>query len=156
MKQQTNLTEPELNQPTGVQKKQVLCIGIEDDLFTRIKHFSSDMIISGNICCDNDVIINTKLEPSPDLIICSSRLDTLQCLVEEFPKTPVIFLTNAIDKSTIVEAFNIGALDVISKPYSNEKIAAKITTLITYLYNKENLRYKSIKQHLGSLLVNPE
>lgn len=75
----------------------------------------------------------TELEQtSPDLVILDLNLPDVdgQTLCKEikqlYPKTSVIILTAQEDTHTVVNSFNLGADDYITKPFSSEELLARI------------------------------
>ncbi len=47
-------------------------------------------------------------------------------LNSHFKEVPVIFLTASDEKEDMVQAFNLGAVDYITKPYNNQELLARL------------------------------
>ena len=65
--------------------------------------------------------------------------------LNELRDIPVIFVTGRIDVSDIVQAFEIGAVDYVTKPIRHEEICARVTTHIQ-LRKLMTIRDKLISQ----------
>lgn len=65
--------------------------------------------------------------------------------LNELRDIPVIFVTGRIDVSDIVQAFEIGAVDYVTKPIRHEEICARVTTHIQ-LRKLMTIRDKLINQ----------
>jgi diguanylate cyclase (GGDEF)-like protein/PAS domain S-box-containing protein len=58
---------------------------------------------------------------------------------------PIIFITAKKDNDTIVKGFNAGAIDFISKPFSNEELSIRIKTHLEFYYLKNQLNKAFLK-----------
>lgn len=84
----------------------------------------------------------------PDLIlldIMMPRIDGLETCrrlkqQDETRDIPVIFTTVKTDADTILEAFQVGGLDYIVKPFRFEEVRARVRT---YLHNQTLLRHNA-------------
>ncbi|NQZ79834.1 MAG: hybrid sensor histidine kinase/response regulator [Colwellia sp.] len=77
-----------------------------------------------------DLILLDVMMPGIDGFETCRRLKSLHGLKE----VPVIFVTGKDKVSDIVEAFNIGAVDYVTKPIRHEEIIARVATHIKLQY----------------------
>lgn len=105
-----------------------------------------------------------KSFPKPDVILLdmimpgTSGVDMLKVLRQDpnFSDIPVLFMTNMDDFNNEVEAFSLGAVDILQKPLNPELIRAKMKRLCnTLTLQKENAflreRLESIKKQIHIL-----
>ncbi len=105
-----------------------------------------------------------KSFPKPDIILLdmmmpgTSGIDTLKALRQDpnLCDIPVLFMTNMEDFNNEVEAFSLGAVDLLQKPLNPELIRAKMKRLCSMLtLQKENAflreRLESIKKQIHIL-----
>ena len=57
-------------------------------------------------------------------------IDTLKAMRQAGNKTPVIMVTTEAEKSRVIEAIKAGANDYLIKPFSPDKLAAKVRTVV--------------------------
>jgi FixJ family two-component response regulator len=94
------------------------------------------------------VSLNVKVFPSPVNLLCNGQLDDASCmivdmrlpgmsglafqaaLVQAGVKTPVIFMTGHGDVPTTVRAMRAGAIDVLTKPFSDQHMLDSVATAI--------------------------
>lgn len=102
-----------------------------------------------------------KCFPKPDVILLdmimpgTSGVDMLKALKQD-PKLsdiPVLFMTSMGDFNNEVEAYSLGAVDILQKPINPELIRAKMKRLCNTLnLQRENAflreRLESIKKHI--------
>lgn len=77
--------------------------------------------------------------------------------IRRFSKVPVVFISSADDKMSIVMAVNMGGDDFISKPFDLNVLTAKVQALLrrTYDFTEDNtfLEYNGIKLNLSDASV---
>lgn len=54
-------------------------------------------------------------------------------------KTPIIFLTAKIDAESIVKAFDLGAVDYVTKPFNQKELIARVKTQIEIKKNRDEI-----------------
>ena len=57
-----------------------------------------------------------------------------------FNDLPVIFLSAKTDKESILEGFELGAQDYVSKPFDTKELLARVETHLEIRYNRERLK----------------
>ena len=73
--------------------------------------------------------------------------------LKENPRTkdiPVIFLTSKTDPESIVEGFNVGAVDYVSKPFVREELLARVNVHIQLNRTKQQLIAEKEKAELAT------
>ena len=87
---------------------------------------------------NGEFAIQIALKAQPDLIILDitmpgiSGFETAQEL-RRHPETadvPLMFITGDTDVQTLVQAFEVGAVDYITKPFTREEILASISSRV--------------------------
>lgn len=110
----------------------ILVVEDETDIRNYIKDFLVDEGFLINTASDGSQALTLVAKTMPDVVILDLGIPKVsgeavcQEIKKNFPNTVVIILT-AKDKSRdIVEGFNIGADDYISKPFTGEELSARI------------------------------
>ena len=111
---------------------------IDDDPFIRgtLEDFLSLDGFSVITASDGEEGLNRIDQDDPDVVVLDvmmpgmSGLDVLKEARERFPNRtiPILILTGASDTSTLIEAFEAGADDFVSKPFQYPVIAARLRT----------------------------
>ena len=142
--------------PTA-QKKQdpPRCLLVDDDrdLVAMIKESMQDMIVldtTNDACSALQMVKNTRY----DVIICDvvmPHIDGLS-LFEEFQSksiaTPFIFLSGSLDEDTCRRAMQLGAYNLISKPFDLNELLDKIHSA-TQMYRSEAFNADTEDQLVG-------
>lgn len=84
----------------------------------------------------------------PDLVLLDMRMPVMDGFavcqkLQDNPRTrdvPVIFLTAAHERETLVEAFRQGAVDYVTKPFVAEELLARVRTHIELKAARDHLR----------------
>lgn len=94
------------------------------------------------VCGASDGLEALRLaeEFNPDIILLDVKMpnmdgvETCHKLKEnkKYRDTPVLFITAHKDNELIVDAFNAGAIDYISKPFSKDEIIARVRAQLKY------------------------
>lgn len=68
-------------------------------------------------------------------------------------KTPVVFISGESDKDEIIEAFRLGAVDFLLKPFTREKLCSVIDKALAFDHERSQARHSedAIKRSLASL-----
>lgn len=85
---------------------------------------------------------------TPDLILLDlmmPEIDGLQLckLIKSDPQyeeTPIIFLTASDEKKNVIQAFQAGAVDYVTKPFNGEELLARIKTHLELKYTRDRLK----------------
>jgi two-component system, sensor histidine kinase and response regulator len=85
---------------------------------------------------------------------------------EKYENVPIIFLTAKTDKESVIEGFEFGAQDYITKPFDTAELLARVKTQLELKYSKEELirfnqnleeivkeRTKELQQAMSDLVV---
>jgi len=109
--------------------------------------------------------LNTKkakdfiIEENPDLLIIDRNLQGVEGInfVKELKKEgfliPVIFLTAKSNEKDILEGFEAGADDYITKPFSFEILKARIKAVLNRHQSNKILSFKNYKLDLNSMEI---
>jgi diguanylate cyclase (GGDEF)-like protein len=88
-------------------------------------------------------------EDEADLVLLDANMPdldgfaTCRLLKNEYPETPVIFVTAASDPASEVQALEAGAVDFISKPLNPPVVKARVRTQLQLKENSDRLRQLS-------------
>jgi two-component system chemotaxis response regulator CheY len=80
--------------------------------------------------------VNALQEGGHDLILLDwnmprmNGIDALRAIRDSGDKTPVIMVTTEAEKSRVIDAINTGANDYLIKPFSPDKLAAKVRQIL--------------------------
>lgn len=93
------------------------------------------------------VLLKLK-EEYPDLILMDlmmPNIDGLELCSQiksnpNFLEIPVIFLTASDEKEHILQAFNVGAVDYVVKPFNHQELLARIKTHLELKYTRDELK----------------
>lgn len=92
-----------------------------------------------NVCNDGKSAINQLQESLPDLIIVDimmpkvSGFEVLRFLRNKLQSNiPVIVLSSINDEDTLIEAFELGANEFVTKPFNPEEIVIRIKKLLMF------------------------
>jgi len=109
--------------------------------------------------------LNTKkakdfiIEETPDLLIIDRNLQGIEGInfVKELKKEgfnlATIFLTAKSDEKEILEGFEAGADDYITKPFSFEILKARIKAVLNRKETNEIISFKNYKLNLNSMEI---
>ncbi len=87
----------------------------------------------------------------PDLILLDINMPIMDgyevCkILKNDPKTssiPIIFLSAGSDINDKIQAFNVGGVDYITKPFHLEEVRARVQTQLTVQFLQNELKYKN-------------
>lgn len=88
-------------------------------------------------------------EEEADLVLLDANMPdldgfaTCRLLKQDYPDTPVIFVTAASDPASEVQALEAGAVDFISKPLNPPVVKARVRTQLMLKENSDRLRQLS-------------
>lgn len=66
--------------------------------------------------------------------------------MKEYDNVPILFLTAKTDKESVLEGFDVGAQDYITKPFDTREILARIRTQL------ENKQHKDFQKRINKIL----
>ncbi|OIP67095.1 MAG: diguanylate cyclase response regulator [Oscillatoriales cyanobacterium CG2_30_40_61] len=70
----------------------------------------------------------------------------------ELPEIPIIFLTASYEEEKLIQAFELGAVDYITKPFIKNELLARVKTHLTLKQTTDNLKKALLKlQQLSQL-----
>ena len=94
-----------------------------------------------------DLILLDVMMPGLDGFQTCRRLKSIECTRD----IPVIFMTALTDTSDKVKAFEVGAVDYVSKPFQVEELLARIRTHLTLRAMQEQLTAQNAKLQVSEL-----
>ncbi|RME14554.1 MAG: hybrid sensor histidine kinase/response regulator [Bdellovibrio sp.] len=132
---------------------------IVDDIATNVHVLSQALEPEGyNISVANSGEAALKLAPKirPDIILLDVMMPGLNGFetcrklkqMEDFKETPVVFITARSDAKDIVEGFESGGSDYITKPFKFEEVCARVNThfkMVKLLKEREEM-IKNLKE----------
>ncbi len=100
--------------------------------------------------------IEAALNHLPDLVLLDVILPDIDgyhvChLLKESRTTtdiPIIFMTSLTDSDSIVQAFELGAVDYVTKPFKTEEVLARISTHLTLRNLQQGLQHEIREREL--------
>lgn len=100
-----------------------------------------------DILADSHEVLSNLAKNSPDLILMDlmmPQIDGLELCVQiksnpKFQKIPIIFLTASQDKEDLLQAFNLGAVDYVLKPFHHQELLARIKTHLDLKRTRDEL-----------------
>lgn len=113
----------------------VLIIDDDIDLLDVISYALRREGFNVQIAADGQQAIQRVQSSKPDVILLDLRLPKMNGLdvlrrIREADDIPVIVLTALNDEETILKAFNLGADDFVTKPFSPRQLTARIRAVI--------------------------
>ncbi len=113
----------------------VLVIDDDVDLLDVISYALRREGFNVQIAADGQQAIQRLKASKPDVILLDIRLPKMNGLevlkrIRESDNIPVIVLTALNDEETILKAFNLGADDFITKPFSPRQLTARIRAVV--------------------------
>lgn len=101
------------------------------------------------IAKNGTMAINTTKQYLPDLILLDIMMPEMNGYevaerLKSNPETamiPIIFISAKNDEDSIVEGFNVGGQDYISKPFIPRELIARVQTHLSIRKNEKNLEY---------------
>ncbi|MCK5087018.1 MAG: response regulator transcription factor [Melioribacteraceae bacterium] len=114
----------------------VLIVEDEKQIAESLKKSFEEEDYSAKICFDGEDALNTISENRFDIILLDWRIpkvtgvEVCRRVREAGDKTPIILLTALADVKNKIEAFNVGADDYITKPFSIGEVLARITAVL--------------------------
>lgn len=85
---------------------------------------------------DFDLFLLDVMMPEMDGYELCTRLKQM----DKCKEVPVIFLTAKIDNDSLVEGFNVGAVDYLKKPYIKNELLVRVKTHLELKYAKDKLK----------------
>lgn len=112
----------------------ILVVDDEPDIVrmvSKILENQGHTVVSGN---DGEAALAAVAEHHPDLVLLDLHLPGLngfevcQQLRQQCAHLPVVFLSGAHESSEKLRAFQVGAVDYVTKPFAMEEVAARVET----------------------------
>ncbi len=134
---------------------------IEDDelLAQSLKDFLESEGFKVDVGYDAEEALNLTFDKSYDLYLFDinlkgeSGLQIAKELKEADDKTPVIFITALTDLESISQAFNLGAVDYIKKPFHPQELILRIRSKFGKPEDHKTLKYGVIELDLQNHLL---
>ncbi len=134
---------------------------IEDDelLAQSLKDFLESEGFKVDVGYDAEEALNLTFDNRYDLYLFDinlggeSGLQIAKELKEADDKTPVIFITALTDLESISQAFNLGAVDYIKKPFHPQELILRIHSKFGKPEDQNTLKYGVIELDLPNRLI---
>jgi two-component system response regulator VicR len=85
---------------------------------------------------DGKAAVEFLQEKQPDLVVTDimmpyvNGLELVQIIKEKYPSVPVIVLSTLGQEETVMKAFDLGASDFMTKPFSPNELSIRIKKLL--------------------------
>ncbi len=98
-----------------------------------------------------------RIESSrPDLVLLDLMMPDMDGIevcrilqqMSDLQSIPVIFLTASADPNHVIEAFAVGAVDYIAKPFHREELLARVRTHLELKQMRDRLRWQAQQENL--------
>ncbi|MFN3872360.1 MAG: response regulator transcription factor [Ignavibacterium sp.] len=139
---------------------QILIAEDEQQIAESLKKNFRDEGYNAMIACDGEMALKLMDEIEFDLLLLDWRmpklsgLDVCKALREKGSQVPIILLTALGDLSNKVEAFNAGADDYITKPFTFDEVLARINAVVRrYRLSKDIIEFEDFNLDLSRRLV---
>lgn len=139
---------------------QILIAEDELQIAESLKKNFRDEGLNAMIACDGEKALQLLDEIEFDLLLLDWRmpklsgLDVCRILRQKGSQIPIILLTALGDISNKVEAFNAGADDYITKPFSFDEVLARINAVVKrYRLSKDIIEFEDFNLDLSKRLV---
>jgi signal transduction histidine kinase len=115
-----------------------------------------------SVAMDGAQALESVNEDRPDIILLDVNMPVMDghetCIrLKQDPETqeiPVIFLTAKTEEDDIVDGFDIGAVDYVTKPFNSKELKRRIKTHLELYFAKQELQYTiSSKNKLFSIIA---
>lgn len=128
-----------------------------------MRFYLSDMLFMLGYTVDTfdnaTAFLENSMDISPAVVLLDMRMPgisglEMQTRLHELGrKTPIIFISGESDKDEIIQAFRLGAVDFLLKPFNREKLCATIDKAleIDRLRNLEFINTKVLRRSFGTL-----
>lgn len=137
---------------------------VEDDLeiAVQIQQLFESNAYEAVIVHDGETGLKMALEDTWDLILLDlslpeiSGIELLEVLRNKGKKVPVIIVT-AVDRTeSVVESFDIGANDYITKPFHTDELLARVRNMLNIFRHVQDQQPSKQPITVGDLLIDPE
>jgi FixJ family two-component response regulator len=118
-----------------------------------IRFYLSDMLKMLGYSVDTfdnaEAFIENSMDISPAVVLLDMRMPGLsglqlqERLDQAGRKTPIIFISGESDKDEIIQAFRLGAVDFLLKPFNREKLCSTIEKALE-LDRQRNQKFMSL------------
>lgn len=110
------------------------------------------------ICDDGSKALETFEQAKPALVILDLMLPGITgeeiCKgIRRISRAPIIMLTAKVDEANIINGFNIGADDYVTKPFSPRQLVARVTALLRRTEEDVRLLSNVYSFNEGDLIV---
>jgi diguanylate cyclase (GGDEF)-like protein len=100
------------------------------------------------ILADSEEVINCLEEVKPDLILLDLMMPNINGLElceqiklnPHFQEIPIIFITASEEKQHLLRAFDLGAVDYITKPFHNQELLARVKNHLELKFTRDELK----------------
>jgi len=121
-----------------------------------------------NVATNGKEAIETAQKVMPDIILLDIMMPIMDgkeaCKIlkanEQTKSIPIIFLTAKTESQDILEGFELGASDYVTKPFNSGELLARVNTHLEIALNRkkiaeQNIDRKILIQVIGHDLTNP-
>jgi DNA-binding response OmpR family regulator len=146
-------------------KKKILIIEDEEKIAEVIQSYLEKESFEVHICTDGSKAIELFEQVNPTLLILDLMLPAISgeeiCKrIRRISRVPIIMLTAKVDEQSILNGFNIGADDYVTKPFSPKQLVARVMALLrrteedvrllsnTYSFNDGDLEVDDLKHEV--------
>lgn len=107
-----------------------------------------DMGYNVSIATSGKQALDSVKKEKPDLILLDVQMPEMDgfevCkIIKESPDTksiPIIFLTAVVETDRIINGFELGAVDYITKPFNSAELSARVSTHLEIKQSREKLQ----------------
>ncbi|MCM1989915.1 response regulator transcription factor [Oceanirhabdus seepicola] len=97
------------------------------------------------------------MENKPSIVILDLMMpgiggEDLCCRIREIADTPIIMLTAKIEEENILEGFEIGADDYVTKPFSPRQVVARVKAILKRTKKNDNI----LSSDDGNIILNKD
>ncbi len=117
------------------------------------------------VATDGQQAINTALKVKPDIILLDVMMPVMDGIqackklktLDETKHIPIIFLTAKNESEYVIEGFNAGAVDYVTKPFIGVELIARVKTHLELKFSKDKLaqsaeKYRNLSNDRNELL----
>lgn len=137
---------------TDYNPKNFLILAVDDNSVNRIliEKILRKEGYQAKILAHSQEVLPYMEQINPDLILLDLMMPNINGLElcqqiklnPHFQDIPVIFITASDEKQDLLKAFDLGAVDYITKPFHNRELLARIKTHLELKFTRDELKKK--------------